>query len=73
MVGLRGEAAVRMKLTGASPAPQAAAWTRFLGNDPRQWRTNVPTYARVRYARASRWNFFLTRAGTGELRAWRSC
>ena len=47
---------VRMKLVGANPAPQVAGLEElpgksnyFLGNDPSQWRTNVPHYAKVQY------------------------
>jgi hypothetical protein len=32
---------------GSEPLPGVSNY--FLGNDPSQWRTNVPTYARVRY------------------------
>lgn len=48
--------AVRMKLVSANRAlevegvePLAARSSYFLGNDSRQWRTNIPHYARVRY------------------------
>jgi hypothetical protein len=34
--------------TGASELPGKANY--FIGNDPRKWRTNVPTYAKVKYA-----------------------
>ena len=47
---------VRMKLVGANPRPQVAGGEElpgkvnyFIGNDPKKWRTNVPTYARVEY------------------------
>jgi hypothetical protein len=50
-------AVVRMQLLGANPAPQVVGLEElpgkahyFIGNDPHQWRTNVPTYARVQYA-----------------------
>lgn len=49
-------AAVRMTLPGANPAPQIESLDRlpgvsnyFIGNDPRRWRTRVPTYAGVKY------------------------
>lgn len=48
---------VRMKLKGANPAPQIEGLdpltTRsnyFAGSDPGAWRTDIPNYARVRYA-----------------------
>jgi uncharacterized protein (TIGR03437 family) len=47
---------VRMKLVGAEPSPPAGlerlpgVSNYFIGNDPKQWRTNVPNYARIRYA-----------------------
>lgn len=47
---------LRMKLHGAAPKPEVRGeWqlegttNYFLGNDPNQWRTNVPTYERVKY------------------------
>ena len=50
-------AVVRMKLEGANTAPliqaseQLPATTNyFAGADPTQWRTNIPTYKRIRYA-----------------------
>ncbi|MGH9784500.1 MAG: SBBP repeat-containing protein, partial [Terriglobia bacterium] len=50
-------AVLRMKLLGANPAPQATGLEElpgksnyFLGNDPKQWRTNVPNYGKVRFA-----------------------
>ncbi len=46
----------RMKLVGANRAAKAMALDElagkvnyFLGNDPAKWRTNVPTYAKVKY------------------------
>ncbi len=49
-------AVLRMKLVAANPSPQVTGLDElpgksnyFLGNDPKQWRTNVPTYAKVRY------------------------
>jgi Beta-propeller repeat len=50
-------AVVRMQLLEANPAPQVVGLEElpgkaiyFIGNDPYKWRTNVPTYARVKYA-----------------------
>jgi hypothetical protein len=47
---------LRMKLIGASPAPQVAGLEKlpgtahyFIGNDPKAWRTGIPTYAKVEY------------------------
>jgi Beta-propeller repeat len=49
-------AVVRMQLLGANSAPQVVGLEDlpgkahyFRGNDPQQWRTNVPTYAKVQY------------------------
>jgi hypothetical protein len=48
---------IRMELSGANPAtkvegadqlPGTASY--FIGNDPSKWHSNVPTYARVKYA-----------------------
>lgn len=46
-----------MKLLGSKPAAPAYGVKElsgktnfFIGNDPRKWRTNIPNYARVRYA-----------------------
>ncbi len=48
--------ALRVKLLGANPDPRivgegelAGRTNYFIGKDPARWRTNVPTYARVRY------------------------
>jgi hypothetical protein len=45
-----------MKLAGANPSPQVAGLEElpgksnyFVGSDPAKWRTNVATYAKVRY------------------------
>src|SRR5262249_33908469 len=45
------------QLLGANSAPQVVGLEElpgkanyFIGNDPHKWRTNVPTYARVKYA-----------------------
>ncbi len=49
--------AVRMRFEGANPAAQISATGRllkkanyFIGSDPKKWRANVPSYARVKYA-----------------------
>ena len=49
-------AVLRMKLVGANPSPRVAGADElpgksnyFIGNDPKKWRTNVATYAKVRY------------------------
>ena len=52
-----GSAAVlRMQLSGANAQPHVAGMDAlsgkvnyFIGNDPRRWRTNIPTYAKVAY------------------------
>ena len=48
--------AIRMRLEGANPEPQIAGTdplpakvNYFIGNDPKKWRTAVPSYARVKY------------------------
>jgi hypothetical protein len=50
-------AVVRMRLTGANPAPRIEALDElpgktnyFTGDDPAGWRTGIKSYARVRYA-----------------------
>jgi hypothetical protein len=47
---------VRMQVLGGNPAPQVVGLdplpgkvNYFLGNDPRQWHTNISTYAKVEY------------------------
>jgi hypothetical protein len=52
----RAPAVLRMSLVSANPNPQVAGMEElpgksnyFLGNDPKNWRTDVPNYARVRY------------------------
>jgi hypothetical protein len=47
---------VRLELVGANPQAGVVGLDElpgksnyFIGNDPRKWRTNVPTYAKVRY------------------------
>ena len=47
---------LRMKLIGANPSPRVTGLDElpgksnyFIGNDPAKWRTNVPTYAKVKY------------------------
>jgi len=48
---------LRLKLVGARPSAQITGLDElpskshyFIGSDPRRWRTNVPHYAKVRYA-----------------------
>jgi hypothetical protein len=50
-------AVLRMKFLGANPAAQVSGLDRlaarvnyFIGNDRAKWRTEVPSYARVKYA-----------------------
>jgi hypothetical protein len=52
------EAVLRTKLVGANSTPKISAVDElpgksnyFIGNDPKKWRTNVPTYAKVKYQR----------------------
>ncbi|MGA2076311.1 MAG: choice-of-anchor D domain-containing protein [Terriglobia bacterium] len=47
---------VRLRLVGAKPGAEVIGREElpgkvnyFIGNDPKKWRTNVPTYAKVRY------------------------
>jgi hypothetical protein len=49
-------AVVRMKLVGANPKAEVVGLEQlpgkvnyFIGNDPKKWRTNIPTYAKVQY------------------------
>jgi hypothetical protein len=49
-------AVLRMKLIGANPAPKVTGQDElsskvnyFIGNDPAKWRTNLATYAKVRF------------------------
>src|SRR5260370_13420249 len=49
--------AIRMRLEGANPDAQIAGMDQhpgranyFIGNDPKNWHTDVPSYSRVRYA-----------------------
>jgi hypothetical protein len=51
-----GEPVVRMQLVGGNPTARVAGANElpgkanyFIGNDSSKWRTNVPTYAKVRY------------------------
>ncbi len=51
-----GGAVLRMKLLGSNPAPRATGLEElpgksnyFIGNDPKQWRTGVPNYGKVRF------------------------
>ena len=50
------ETVLRMKLVGANPAPKiwgldelSGKSNYFIGRDPKKWRRNVPTYAKVNY------------------------
>ena len=52
----KGGGVLRMKLRNANPAVKvtgveelAGTSNYFVGNDPAKWRTNVPTYAKVKY------------------------
>ena len=52
----RAGTVLRMKFVGANPAPAVAGVGElpgksnyFVGNDPKKWRANVPTYAKVEY------------------------
>ena len=54
-------ATLRMKLVGANAAAKAAGMDElpgksnyFIGNDPKKWRVNVPTYAKVKYEQVYR-------------------
>ena len=54
--GLATKAIVRMRLVGANQAAQVVGVEElpgksnyFMGNEPGEWRTNVPHYAQVRY------------------------
>jgi hypothetical protein len=49
-------AVVRMKLADANPSPEVIGLDElpgkvnyFIGNDPEKWRSNIPTYAKVKY------------------------
>src|SRR5712664_2064757 len=49
--------AIRMRLEGANPDARIAGMDKlpgrtnyFIGNDPNQWHTDVPSYAQVRYS-----------------------
>jgi hypothetical protein len=51
------DATLRMKLVNANPAAEIAGTDElpgksnyFLGNDPKKWRNNVPTYGKVQYS-----------------------
>jgi hypothetical protein len=55
-MGAVGGTAVRMELVGANASPRVVGAEElpgkanyFIGNDPAKWRTNVPTYAKVKY------------------------
>ena len=54
--GAAGGTIVRMELAGANATPRVVGEEElpgkvnyFIGNDPARWRTNVPTYAKVKY------------------------
>jgi hypothetical protein len=54
--GTSSVTSLRMRLVGANPDSQAVGVEElpgknnyFIGNDPKKWRTNVPTYAKVQY------------------------
>jgi cysteine synthase len=56
MRGPEGTSPVRMQLVGANPTPHVrgedvlpGTSNYFIGNDPQQWRTAVPNYAKVVY------------------------
>jgi len=47
---------LRMQFEGANPSPLASGLeplpgivNYFIGNDPKKWRTNIPTYQKVQY------------------------
>jgi hypothetical protein len=55
--GSEADAVVRMRLVDANPRPHVAGLellpgrsNYFIGSDPRQWRRDVPSYARVKYS-----------------------
>jgi len=55
------DAVLRVKLLGGNPNPKIVGTDElprksnyFIGNDPKKWRTNVPNYAKVRYANVYR-------------------
>ncbi len=52
----RSTTGLRIKLVGANPTPEVQGLNElpgksnyFIGNDRKKWRTNVPTYSRVKY------------------------
>src|SRR5262249_48697900 len=55
-VDIEVQVSICMKLLGSNPAarctsedPRQGRMNYFIGNDPSQWRTKVPTYGRVRF------------------------
>jgi hypothetical protein len=48
LLGANPAASVEDRMTGEDQLPGVANY--FLGNDPSRWRSNIPTYAKVRYA-----------------------
>jgi hypothetical protein len=56
MAAPKSGSVLRMKLRNANPSAKitgtdelAGTSNYFIGNDPKKWRTNVPTYAKVKY------------------------
>src|SRR5436309_1968303 len=52
---LKGQV-LRMKFKGANPSPRVSGLeplpgvvNYFIGNDPKKWRSNIPTYRKVQY------------------------
>lgn len=52
----QAQTVIRMKLVGANPSSEATGIQElpgksnyFIGNDPAKWRTNIPSYAKVKY------------------------
>jgi hypothetical protein len=55
LVGANG----RANVTGLEELPGKSNY--FIGNDPKKWRTNVPNYAKVKYAMCTRaWTWCIT-------------
>lgn len=58
MAAPKSGSVLRLKLRNANPAPKivgmdelAGTSNYFIGNNPAKWRTNIPTYAKVKYER----------------------
>jgi len=70
-----GDAAVvRMSLVGAQPSPRVTELEKLpgivnylIGNDPANWRTGIPTYARVKYESVYRGIDLVYHGSQGEL------